>query len=181
MSSNSFLYQTQAPSSPVTSNIQVQQEDIYFNSDHAVDYMVSPKPSTSRMTQQADNLENNSNNSNNKRRSSSGSTGSTNCLKPIKLPAEMNNSKDHVLKREHFQLKPSPSTSSTSPSCPLVIKPKSSIKFEKKKNNKLYRKEKLKQAKNEYEERIEEYFEQLTAGCQQRDCRNKFCASGRGK
>lgn len=49
------------------------------------------------------------------------------------------------------------------------------------KQNKLYRKEKLKEAKNDYEDRIEEYFKQLTVGCQQRDCRNKFCASGRGK
>ncbi|KAI8071913.1 hypothetical protein BDF21DRAFT_344302 [Thamnidium elegans] len=54
------------------------------------------------------------------------------------------------------------------------------MKFEKKKSNKLYRKEKLREAKNEYEERIEEYFQQLTIGCQQLECRNKFCASGRG-
>ncbi|KAI7892651.1 uncharacterized protein EV154DRAFT_504399, partial [Mucor mucedo] len=170
MASNSFLYQTQAPSSPVTSNSQVGQEEIYFNSDHTVDYMVSPKPSTSRMTPQPDNLENTSNN---KRRSSTGSTN--NCLKPIKLAAD----KELVLKRDHY-IKPTSSTSSTTPSCPLVITPKANIKFEKKKNSKLYRKERLKQAKNEYEERIEEYFEQLTVGCQQRDCLNKFCASGRG-
>ncbi|CAO3702770.1 unnamed protein product [Rhizopus stolonifer] len=48
------------------------------------------------------------------------------------------------------------------------------------KKNKLYRKEKLKEAKSDYEDRIEEYFKQLTLGCQQQDCRNKFCASGRG-
>ncbi|KAG1184220.1 hypothetical protein G6F35_015153 [Rhizopus arrhizus] len=49
------------------------------------------------------------------------------------------------------------------------------------KKNKLYRKEKLKEAKSDYEDRIEEYFKQLTVGCGQKDCRNKFCASGRGK
>ncbi|KAI9243540.1 hypothetical protein BY458DRAFT_530581 [Sporodiniella umbellata] len=48
------------------------------------------------------------------------------------------------------------------------------------KKNKLYRKEKLKEAKSDYEDRIEDYFKQLTVGCQQQDCRNKFCASGRG-
>ncbi|KAG1639659.1 hypothetical protein G6F44_007612 [Rhizopus delemar] len=48
------------------------------------------------------------------------------------------------------------------------------------KKNKLYRKEKLKEAKSDYEDRIEEYFKQLTVGCGQKDCRNKFCASGRG-
>lgn len=167
MASNSFLYQTQAPSSPVTSNVQLGQEDNYFTSDHAVDYMVSPKPSTSRMTPQPDNLEPLPNS---KRRSSTGSTN--NALKPIKLPADINNTKDMVLKRDHFQI------NSSSATTPLVITPKANLK--KKRNSKLYRKEKLKQAKDEYEERIEEYYEQLTVGCQQRDCLNRFCASGRG-
>jgi hypothetical protein len=54
------------------------------------------------------------------------------------------------------------------------------MRCEKKKNTKLYKKEKLKEAKNEYEERIEEYFQQLTVGCGQKECKNRFCASGRG-
>ncbi|KAI8329376.1 hypothetical protein EDC96DRAFT_452411 [Choanephora cucurbitarum] len=51
---------------------------------------------------------------------------------------------------------------------------------QKKKSNRILKKEKLKEAKNEYEGLIEEYVHQLTIGCQQRDCQNKFCASGRG-
>lgn len=216
--SSSFLYQTQPPTSPVTgtnnnnSNSTLQQQphteekssDIYFNNDHniVVDYLVSPKPSTSRIQQtSSDSIENNSNNciintnsnnnNNNKRRSSSSSSTASTTMKPIKLANDLNSSKEHVLKRDHFQIKPTISnttapsgtiaTKTTPPTSPLLLNsPKATIKFEKKKSLKSHKKEKLKEAKNEYEDRIEEYFHQLTTGCGQRDCKNKFCASGRG-
>ncbi|CAO3640111.1 unnamed protein product [Mucor hiemalis] len=215
--SSSFLYQTQPPSSPVTgtntnSNTIISQQqqqhpeekssDIYFNNDHniVVDYLVSPKPSTSRIqqTNNSDSIENNSNSciintntntsSNNKRRSSSSSSSTS--MKPIKLANDLTNTKDHVMKRDHFQIKPTISstapsgtiaTKTTPPTSPLLLtSPKSTVKFEKKKSYKSHKKEKLKEAKNEYEDCIEEYFHQLTTGCGQRDCKNKFCASGRG-
>jgi hypothetical protein len=235
--SNSFLYQSLPPSSPVASNnssAQIQQQQtqqqqqqqqqqhqqqhsdiedsIYFTNDHgiAVDYLVSPKPSTSRVLQSnnSDSLllvENSSNNSSantaNKRRTSAcsnSSTTSTNSLtlKPMKLANDINNSKDHKLIRDSFQLKPAATTATssnnnssnttgttniTTPSSPpsLAITPKSTLRYSQRKSNKSYKREKLKEAKNEYEERMEEYFRQLTVGCQQKDCRNKFCASGR--
>ncbi|KAI8984062.1 hypothetical protein BDF20DRAFT_833600 [Mycotypha africana] len=41
------------------------------------------------------------------------------------------------------------------------------------------RKERFAQVKNEYEQKIKAFYQQLTLGCQQEHCKNKFCASGR--
>ncbi|CDH57609.1 probable e3 ubiquitin-protein ligase hectd2-like [Lichtheimia corymbifera JMRC:FSU:9682] len=46
--------------------------------------------------------------------------------------------------------------------------------------DKSQRKRQLKEAKSDYEARIEQYFQQLTIGCGRSDCINRFCASGRG-
>lgn len=46
--------------------------------------------------------------------------------------------------------------------------------------DKSQRKRQLKEAKSDYEARIEQYFQQLTVGCGRSDCINRFCASGRG-
>lgn len=207
--------QHQQPQSQQQQQIQKQVTDeksneIHYSNnsnsnDHGllVDYLVSPKPSPSRALQPnlSEDININNNNNNNieitKRRSSSSSSSSSNtlALKPIKLATDINNSKEHLLKRDPFQLKSNnnnssnannASASATTTIAPastasLVISPKLAKHYEKKKNNKLYKREKLKEAKNEYEERIEEYFHQLTIGCQQNECRNKFCASGRGK
>lgn len=43
------------------------------------------------------------------------------------------------------------------------------------------RKKQLKEAKNDYEAKVEQYFQQLTEGCGQRECTNRFCASGKGE
>lgn len=241
---NSFLYQSHPPSSPVASNTHLGQQqqqqhsehhhhypqqqsqqqqqqqqqqllpsqqqqqnlddksnDMPYNSDHGmlVDYLVSPKPSPSRALQPnlSDEMNNNSSNSNSnsnnemakRRSSSSSSSASSIALKPIKLATDISNSKEHLLKRDPFQLKSNSNTSSnannasaaaaTAPTS-LAMPPKSAKQYMRK-SSKLYKREKLKEAKNEYEEHIEEYFHQLTVGCQQIDCRNKFCASGRGK
>ncbi|KAI9489257.1 hypothetical protein BDB00DRAFT_634473 [Zychaea mexicana] len=42
------------------------------------------------------------------------------------------------------------------------------------------RKRRLKEAKCDYEARIEQYFQQLTVGCGRADCMNRFCATGKG-
>jgi hypothetical protein len=227
VATNSNLVQQQQPQ-PQSEHHQQQQQpqpqkqvtdeksnEIHYSNnsnsnDHGllVDYLVSPKPSPSRALQP--NLSEDINNNNNnieitKRRLSSSSASSSNALtlKPIKLATDINNSKEHLLKRDPFQLKSNnnnnnnnnnvsnannasaaaTTTAATAPAstASLAISPKLAKHYEKKKNNKLYKREKLKEAKNEYEERIEEYFHQLTIGCQQTECRNKFCASGRGK
>ncbi|KAI8077290.1 uncharacterized protein B0P05DRAFT_579659 [Gilbertella persicaria] len=86
------------------------------------------------------------------------------------------NEKEHVYP---FQLKPTSNNNNGSTNNTLIT-PKSIRYTDKRKNQKLYKKEKLKEARDEYEELIEDYFHQLTVGCQQKECRNKFCASGRG-
>lgn len=47
--------------------------------------------------------------------------------------------------------------------------------------DKSQRKRQLKEAKSDYEARIEQYFQQLTVGCGRSDCINRFCATGRGR
>ncbi|KAI9278362.1 hypothetical protein BDA99DRAFT_491964 [Phascolomyces articulosus] len=46
--------------------------------------------------------------------------------------------------------------------------------------SKSLRKRRLKEAKYDYEARIEQYFQQLTVGCGRYDCTNRFCATGKG-
>ncbi|KAL0075715.1 hypothetical protein F4703DRAFT_1886991 [Phycomyces blakesleeanus] len=63
---------------------------------------------------------------------------------------------------------PTPSHTKTRPTPPVDPRPKS---------QKIKR---LKEAKQEYEIRIEKYFRQLTQGCGQTTCQNRFCSTGRG-
>ncbi|KAI9029555.1 hypothetical protein CLU79DRAFT_734604 [Phycomyces nitens] len=63
---------------------------------------------------------------------------------------------------------PTPSHTKTRPTAPVDPRPKS---------QKIKR---LKEAKQEYEARIEQYFRQLTQGCGQLTCKNRFCFSSRG-
>lgn len=174
--------------------IDDKPNEVHYSNDHGmlVDYLVSPKPSPSRALQPNLSDEMSSNNDITKRRSSSSSSSASSiALKPIKLATDISNSKEHVLKRDPFQLKSNSNASgnannaaaaaaATAPTS-LAMSTKSAKHYEKKKSSRLYKREKLKEAKSEYEEHIEEYFHQLTVGCQQMDCRNKFCASGRGK
>ncbi|KAI8147255.1 hypothetical protein BJV82DRAFT_509066 [Fennellomyces sp. T-0311] len=46
--------------------------------------------------------------------------------------------------------------------------------------SKSLRKRRLKEAKYDYEARIEQYFQQLTVGCGRSECTNRFCATGKG-
>ncbi|KAI7897747.1 uncharacterized protein BX663DRAFT_490671 [Cokeromyces recurvatus] len=139
--------------------IDEKPSDIYFTNNVVVDYLSIPKSS-------------NTTDDNNKRHSSFPTSPSANASSST-TNASTTTASTNGLNLKSIRLSPTDLNANTIPKS-------STIRYEKQinKNNKLHRREKLKHATNEYEERIEEYFQQLTIGCQRKDCRNKFCASG---
>ncbi|KAI8371919.1 hypothetical protein BD560DRAFT_369725 [Blakeslea trispora] len=153
------------------------------STDLLVNYLVSPRPSTNCLNNDVTESY-----QVNKRRTSSSSTSSSGSF-ALKSTIKLASEKDHVYS---FQVKTPNSgnkyninntkSNSKSSTHPMIALKTPTVRYtnEKRKSSKIIKKEKLKEAKNEYEGLIEEYVHQLTIGCQQRDCRNKFCASGRG-
>ncbi|KAI8369252.1 uncharacterized protein BYT42DRAFT_647962 [Radiomyces spectabilis] len=81
----------------------------------------------------------------------------------------------------HAVSPPTQASSSSGPTATSPIPTAPHTRFSKNnKQTKSQKKERLKLAKSDYEARIERYFHQLTVGCGQSDCTNRFCATGRG-
>ncbi|KAG0166371.1 hypothetical protein DFQ28_008287 [Apophysomyces sp. BC1034] len=238
----SFLYQQQPPPSPIATSSASQQitsssleEDqpkqssvdnhsVSNKYDEPLEYIVSPKPSSSRMNQDA--TSDVSNMPSAESPHSTSSTTSKRRTSALPLRANTNNSVvkltktdamrgpnlkesctvSHVVNSnmvcQHFpcQLKqqqskyPTSTSSATSihhvpapvspvPAASTVSRipiPSLSPHSYSDKSKRSLKKKKLKDAKNVYEANIEQYFQQLTAGCGRSDCTNRFCATGRG-
>lgn len=86
-----------------------------------------------------------------------------------------------------YLVSPKPSTSLTDDTTDSGIRRSSihTLKFENKKKpvkhfkSNPVKKQKLKKAKDEFQTLVDAFFLQLTKGCQQPHCKNKFCASGK--
>ncbi|CEG68737.1 hypothetical protein RMATCC62417_04941 [Rhizopus microsporus] len=150
---SSFIY---TPSSSNNQSPQQESNDYYFRSSDAVVVDVENKRRTSSSGDMVRPMKEQP------------------CLKSHSFPL-----KTHLVSHNSNNNTAVSTTTTTTTTTTAATLP-TPTKLGRYKQNKLYRKEKLKEAKNDYEDRIEEYFKQLTVGCQQRDCRNKFCASGRG-